>query len=782
MNTNKPSNPSFNNEISFIDLVRLLFFYKWAIFSIILLSIGISLYITWSTTPVYNASVDILIEKKSKAENIFQFSEDDSREISNELQILDSRTLADEVVRELWDSKYRNNLFLFDTKVFYPRGQRVREFLKKIISFGFWEHEMELPQNHKTTSDITLIKKYSSKIRKNISVSNKRGTKLIKIKYSNPNPQEAALIANTIANVYRRIDQEWISNESQGLVKFLNEQIDLKSKELEYAEIQLKKFKVENKIFSIEASSSVLYSQSIEIERELNNTIVQLNINNKQIELTNSLLTREEQVLAKSLTNSLSSTLNALREEIITYQKELIKNITLYGENHEAVNLLQSKIDNLKIKLNNETVNFLDQGLSSLDPIEYRQTLISKLITFETEGDYLNSKIEEYELLLSTYNKKLLDLPKLQMEYARVEREFLVLSQSYKFMRSKLEDARISTASEIGKVRIIDEAVASPIPIKPDLIKNLLLGIFIGSILSGFGIYIREILDYTVKSIEYMERFSIPLLAIIPAIGREGSKHKSKKDNKMKSFKLLNGAKNLDNLQRRLITHESPKSPVSEAYRHLRTNLLYTQANKDSKNTIMVSSPGPGEGKTTTIINLAITFANLGKKTILIDSDLRKPVLHKVFNTEKDKGLTHYLCDTDSDIGLGDIIKNTEIQNLSLITCGLIPPNPSELLASEKMEKLICELESQYDIVLLDAPPIMAVTDAILLSKYVSKFILLVRVGVSDKGGTARSIESLNQVNTKVSGIVMNALDANNSSYYNNYYYYQNYYYYSSDE
>ena len=119
---------------------------------------------------------------------------------------------------------------------------------------------------------------------------------------------------------------------------------------------------------------------------------------------------------------------------------------------------------------------------------------------------------------------------------------------------------------------------------------------------------------------------------------------------------------------------------------------------------------------------------------------------------------------------------------MSLITCGLIPPNPSELLASEKMEKLICELESQYDIVLLDAPPIMAVTDAILLSKYVSKFILLVRVGVSDKGGTARSIESLNQVNTKVSGIVMNALDANNSSYYNNYYYYQNYYYYSSDE
>ena len=238
----------------------------------------------------------------------------------------------------------------------------------------------------------------------------------------------------------------------------------------------------------------------------------------------------------------------------------------------------------------------------------------------------------------------------------------------------------------------------------------------------------------------------------------------------------MNNGKN--NLKRRLITHENPKSPVSEAYRHLRTNLLYSGLNDENSNITMVSSPGPGEGKTTTIINLAITFANLGKKTLIIDSDLRKPVLHKVFNSDNECGLTHYLC--NQDIKINEIIEETEIEKLNLITCGVIPPNPSELLASDRMNKLLEKLSKDFDIVLLDAPPIMAVTDSILISKYVTKFILVVRIGVSEKGGTIRSIQSLKQVNTEISGLVMNDLDYSNS-YYSNNYYYQNYYYYSSE-
>ena len=146
--------------------------------------------------------------------------------------------------------------------------------------------------------------------------------------------------------------------------------------------------------------------------------------------------------------------------------------------------------------------------------------------------------------------------------------------------------------------------------------------------------------------------------------------------------------KSVNKIQRRLITHEDPKSPISEAYRSLRTSLMYTT--KGNQGTIMVSSPGPSEGKTTTIINLAITYANLGKKTLLIDGDLRKPVLHKVFNTVIEKGLTHYLSGVEEK--WENIINPTDVENLQIIYSGAIPPNPSELLGSELMNNLIIEL------------------------------------------------------------------------------------------
>jgi len=267
-----------------------------------------------------------------------------------------------------------------------------------------------------------------------------------------------------------------------------------------------------------------------------------------------------------------------------------------------------------------------------------------------------------------------------------------------------------------------------------------------------------------------VERLNLPILAIIPSIG----KGLAYTDKKVKRGKFINGWQTVGSLQRRMVTHEDPQSPISEAYRSLRTSLMYTK--QGDKGSIMVSSPGPGEGKTTTMINLAITYANLGKKTLLIDADLRRPVLHKVFNTTKDVGLTHYL--TGNIKTIEDVVKLTDIENLELITCGVVPPNPSELLASSSLYNLIPKLKEKYDIILFDAPPILAVTDAVVLSRLASQFIMVVRVGVTDKGGMQRSMHSMAQVNTNITGIVLNAMDFSNSYYSGNYYNYYNYYYY----
>ena len=201
----------------------------------------------------------------------------------------------------------------------------------------------------------------------------------------------------------------------------------------------------------------------------------------------------------------------------------------------------------------------------------------------------------------------------------------------------------------------------------------------------GFSISI-EYFDNTVKSVEFIERKKLPILAIIPSIEHKLSPYLNNASSAKYSTKK--SLKSAGNIQRRLITHEDPKSPISEAYRSLRTSLMYTKK-ENQGGAIMVSSPGPGEGKTTTIINLAITYANLGKKTLLIDGDLRKPVLHKVFDANNEQGLTHYLSGVEEK--WKNVIVSTSIDNLQIIYSGAIPPNPSELIGSDLMKDLLVE-------------------------------------------------------------------------------------------
>ena len=195
---------------------------------------------------------------------------------------------------------------------------------------------------------------------------------------------------------------------------------------------------------------------------------------------------------------------------------------------------------------------------------------------------------------------------------------------------------------------------------------------------------------------------------------------------------------------------------------------------------ILVSSAGPGEGKTTTVANLAITFANLGKNTLLVDTDLRRPVIHSVFEVKRDPGVTSYLSGQNDDYK--ELLQDANIDNLSLITSGNIPPNPSELLGSGRMLNLVNELERDYDIVLFDSPPLVAVTDANMISKEIDSILLVIKAGQTDKKAFHHTIMNLNNIEAPLDGIVMNAVTSksNYGSYYY-YYYHQYYHYYSSD-
>ena len=221
------------------------------------------------------------------------------------------------------------------------------------------------------------------------------------------------------------------------------------------------------------------------------------------------------------------------------------------------------------------------------------------------------------------------------------------------------------------------------------------------------------------------------------------------------------------NKMRQLIAKESPRSPISEQYRTIRTNLQYASVDKEIRS-LLLTSAGPSEGKSLTTANLAVVYAQQGKKVLLIDGDLRKPTVHYTFRINNLQGLSNILI---GDISLEEAVVTSEVENLDIISCGPIPPNPSELLGSRKMQELIEEAKQSYDMVIIDTPPVLAVTDSQILSNFVDGAILVVRSKATEIEAAQKSIEALQAVNANILGTILNDRDKKEA---NHYYYYGN--------
>ncbi len=279
-------------------------------------------------------------------------------------------------------------------------------------------------------------------------------------------------------------------------------------------------------------------------------------------------------------------------------------------------------------------------------------------------------------------------------------------------------------------------------------------------------VFLIDYFDNTVRTIEEVEQLGLNLLGAIPQIELN-----SKSDTiDRKEWKDSDVGQAIES---KLVTHFDPKSPISEAYRILRTNLRFTRVVDESLKTVVVTSAGPREGKSTTVANLAITLAHMGSKVVLVDSDLRRPVIHSIFGLEKENGLTNYMIDS---IPFETILKPTMIDNLTIVPCGLLPPNPSELLGSQKMDDFINRLKSKFDMILFDSPPVIAVTDAAVLGNKVHGVVMVISAGNTNRDAIGRSKSLLENVNARIIGAVLNNVNVT-STYGSSYYHYYHFYY-----
>ena len=311
---------------------------------------------------------------------------------------------------------------------------------------------------------------------------------------------------------------------------------------------------------------------------------------------------------------------------------------------------------------------------------------------------------------------------------------------------------RIAEAQATNNVVIAKPAVVPLSPIRPRTMTNVLLALIVGGMLAVGAAFLVEYLDDTVKSPDDVTR--VTGLSTLGAIAR---------------------LKDAAGTQRQLIAWVQTKAPETEAYRTLRTNIQFSSVDKPIR-TMLVTSSGPGEGKSTTAANLAVVMAQTGQKVILVDTDLRRPVIHKTFGVPNNVGITTALL-AGQDIDLAAYVQPTEIENLTVLTSGPIPPNPSELLGSHRMAHVIEQLSQVADLLIFDTPPVLVVTDASVLGRQVDGVLLVADAGGTREQALVQTVGELRKTGVNILGIALNRLDSRSRGYY--YYYY--YYYYTDD-
>ena len=763
-----------NYELSIRDYLFILRFHYKKVFLLTLIGLGFGIYNVLTLAPSYIATTTIVIQEKPGAGIIMDLTGNRDRDrMINEIQLIKSRSVAKATIKDIWNKK-KNNLALFGSYPFYPRGRRVRQIVKEIFTLGLYNPRNDAPITYDYDYTDEIGERFSGRLVAGLRINHRQGTNIIDISYTSVWPEEAKLIVNTVAKVYQDLDQVWSSEKANNSVQFLQDLVRNQENALREAEKKLTHFKKQERMYDLDGNAIAITSQIGTIEGEIYNSKSEINIRQEKYNLLKSKLSNDEKTLADQLMNNINIQVISLRNEISQSEVSLIQNVTQYGESHGAVLELKVRMSALKAQLNNKVKELTKQGIIVQDPLQARHDIVTELIKIDSEILGFKLKKAESVKLLGLFVKKLDSLPPKQLQFSQLQRDNMVLNQNYSLLRQKLEEAKINVASQVGKVQIVDFARA-PRNMGGNTNRTILMGLVFGfgiGIALAFGL---EFLDNTIKTTHDIERKNLPVLGIIPSIGDDEFQRKKRWFwNKTSQ----SSSKSSGKLKRRLITREDPRSPVSEAYRSLRTSLLYTSPDKKIKS-ILISSAGPGEGKTTTVANLAITYANLGKRTILIDTDLRRPVVHKVLDLKKEPGITDYLSGATNDFD--SIIQKTEIENLFVVTSGIIPPNPSELLGSKKMSELLRKLENEWDMILFDSPPLVAVTDATLVSKEIDQIVMVVKVGQTDKKAFEHTINSLRNVQAPLGGVILNAVTHKNS-YGSYYYYYQYYHYYGSDK
>lgn len=609
-----------------------------------------------------------------------------------------------------------------------PYGQEVRG---EGVAFTIAERP-KIEQNDIRLS-VTSLDGAAAQVRAGLTTRSRPQTNIVEISYTGPDPVMVAQIANSVAANYAEYTREQRRRLAIERTRSTAEAVEEQRAELAQKQQALTEFKERGRLSSIEAEQSALGSQIQSFTTTRDALLIEQRTYATILGKVTQADTADQELRQLAGTGAIRDNehMQSLFDRWFDLQKQRAQLIAPgRNENYPDVMAVDQLI--------RATKNELQQASNS-----YLVGLRSRISSLDARINELRREMEKY--------------PSLGAQEQRLTAEVATAQQLYATLLGELQRARIAESSEAGYVTVIDDAMQPYAPVSPNRRRIFLTSLIFGAILGLGAAVVLENLDDSVKSPdEVRDQLGLAVVGTIPGI----------KDSDLPGE---NGAE----VARRLATHFDPRSPVAEAYRSLRTNLAFARAH-EAMRTLVLTSPGPADGKSTTVANLAITFAQQGQRTLLIDGDLRRAVLDKMFKVPRSPGLTDVLVGRQQ---VRDVIHPTEIEHLSVMGSGPFPPNPSELLGSSAMREVLREAQSQYDVVLIDSPPLLAVTDAAVLATIADGAILVIRVGSTAKAAVRRAVAQLQTVHGRIVGAVLNDVDLRSGAFSGSYGYYYYYYY-----
>lgn len=546
---------------------------------------------------------------------------------------------------------------------------------------------------------------------------------LFRVRGTGTDPYLIRSALNELTDAFINERQQVQNSEARRRVQFLEEQSARIEEQLTQAEQALERFRKQEQVVAPEAQAQSQVEQVAELRARRSELMAERDaLQNLLQQVRSGSGEPNYQKLATFPPLMDNSAVQSLLQQLMEAESRRSRMLERRTRNHPEVVALTNQIEGLEKQLGAVAEDFLAS---------------------------LNEQIASVETQIARYGKSIEEIPSQELQLARLERRTQLLTELQTQIQTQLQQARISASVEASNVRVVEPALRPQAPVSPNPRRNLAFGGFLGLLL-GIGLaFVREYTDHRVHDEEDVERATqgLPILGRVPkmpGVDQEGRLRKNA-----------------------LVTAADGQSIGAESFRALRTNVRYSRGGEGARE-IVVTSPGARDGKSTTAGNLAITFAQQGNKTLLVDADLRKSVQHRAFEVARTPGLTEVLV---GDVGLNEAVRETGQKNLWMLPSGQSPPNPSELLDSEAMDQTLKAIRNVFEAVVFDSPPSLVVTDATVLGRKAEGVLLVVRADQTDRRGASETLERLEQVGAEVLGVVFNDAGGEAYGYYDRYYY-----------